>query len=228
MTDIDLTPFGFTPTENLAYGALLEYGPSSGYALAKKLSIARANAYQALNGLAKKGAAQTTDERPQRYRPQRPDALLASLIEAESRKLDRLEEQIRTAPTGEGEAVVAVVGRRGLVDITMRTAAREAGPVTCMGPADLLAAMGPGWRRREADGRTTSLWPWESEPPLPIEPAGFVPDHVRSVLGRPLFIFIAGETVIAAEVLDEARGYWTADPVLRSLGAAVLALLGQP
>ncbi len=68
MTDIDLTPFGFTPTENLAYGALLELGPSSGYALAKDLSIARANAYQALNGLVAKGAAIQTDDQPQRYR----------------------------------------------------------------------------------------------------------------------------------------------------------------
>ncbi len=60
MTDIDLTPFGFTPTENLAYGALLDLGPSSGYAVAKELSIARANAYQALNGLVAKGAAVIT------------------------------------------------------------------------------------------------------------------------------------------------------------------------
>ena len=74
MMPIDLTPFGFTPTENRAYGALLELGPSSGYALAKALSIARANAYQALNGLVAKGGAIRTHEAPQRYRAERPDA----------------------------------------------------------------------------------------------------------------------------------------------------------
>lgn len=225
MLDIDLTPFGFTPTENLAYSALLEHGPSSGYALAKKLSIARANAYQALNGLARKGAAEATDERPQRYRPQRPDALLAALVETEARKLDRLEEQIRAAPTPDGDAIVPVNGERALVDVAMRTAAREPGPVTCLGPTTLLVAMSPAWRRRQADGRTTSLWPLEPEPVLPIEPAGLVPEWIRTAFGRPLFLLVGSQTVILAGVSDEVRGFWTADPAVRSLAGAALVRL---
>ncbi|MGH9818242.1 MAG: helix-turn-helix domain-containing protein, partial [Candidatus Acidiferrales bacterium] len=45
MTYPDLTPFGFTPTESLMYATLLRLGPSTGYAVARRARIARANAY---------------------------------------------------------------------------------------------------------------------------------------------------------------------------------------
>ena len=35
MPDIDLTPFGFTPTESLVYEVLLTGGPGTGYAIAR-------------------------------------------------------------------------------------------------------------------------------------------------------------------------------------------------
>ena len=54
-TPLDLTPFGYTQTENLVYSRLLQGGPASGYAVARDLLIARANAYQALRGLVAKG-----------------------------------------------------------------------------------------------------------------------------------------------------------------------------
>ena len=36
---VDLTPFGFTPTESQVYGALLRLGPSTGYAVAHGIKI---------------------------------------------------------------------------------------------------------------------------------------------------------------------------------------------
>ncbi|MGH7732244.1 MAG: helix-turn-helix domain-containing protein, partial [Gemmatimonadales bacterium] len=42
---IDLTSFGFTPTESRMYAALVRHGPGTGYALARSTSLARANAY---------------------------------------------------------------------------------------------------------------------------------------------------------------------------------------
>ena len=74
MEPVDLTPFGFTPTESAAYGALLAAGPSSGYAVARHLAVARANAYQALNGLVTKQAADCTGEDPQIFRAVQPAA----------------------------------------------------------------------------------------------------------------------------------------------------------
>src|SRR4029077_11000093 len=75
---LDLTPFGFTPTESLVYATLLRLGPSTGYAVARSARLARANAYGALEGLVARGAATRTPppNRPARYRPADPPALL--------------------------------------------------------------------------------------------------------------------------------------------------------
>src|SRR6266540_2603018 len=48
---LDLTPFGFTPTESVVYAALLRLGPATGYAVAHATRRARANTYGALEGL---------------------------------------------------------------------------------------------------------------------------------------------------------------------------------
>jgi len=52
---LDLTTFGFTPTESLIYEVLLRGGPGTGYAVARAAGLARANAYGALEGLVQKG-----------------------------------------------------------------------------------------------------------------------------------------------------------------------------
>ena len=64
MSRIDLTPFGFTPTESLVYQVLLTGGPGTGYAIARSAGLARANAYSALEGLVTKGAARVDAGRP--------------------------------------------------------------------------------------------------------------------------------------------------------------------
>src|SRR6478735_2314715 len=38
---IDLTPFGFTPTESKMYATLVSFGPGTGYALAQAAGLAR-------------------------------------------------------------------------------------------------------------------------------------------------------------------------------------------
>ena len=75
MARLDLTPFGFTPTESLVYQVLLTGGPGTGYAIARSAGLARANAYSALEGLVSKGAARLDAGRPRRYRPEPPAAL---------------------------------------------------------------------------------------------------------------------------------------------------------
>ena len=216
METIDLTPFGFTPTENRAYLALLEFGPSTGYQLAKKLTIARANAYQALNGLVAKAAAVTTGERPQRYRPLRPDALLAHLVDAAGNRIDRLEAQIRSVARPEGDAVVRVSGRRALVDLATRTAGREEAPLICIGPATLLSAVGPAWRRRKVAGWTTALWPVGDEtPPLALPPAGMIATAaIEEVFGTVAFLLVATTAIVARVGPDDAGGHWMSEATL--------------
>ena len=130
---IDLTPFGFTPTENLAYRALLDEGPIGGYAFAKKLNIARANA-------------------------------------------------------------------SALIDLALRTAARADSPVIGVGPASLLAALAPAWRRREADGRETAIWRIEDGTDrLPIDVRGNVDRaRCRELFGADGFFLLTSDLAIAA------------------------------
>src|SRR5437867_12599289 len=94
---LNLTPFGFTPTESLVYATLLRLGPSTGYAVARGARLARANAYGALEGLVSRGAATRTPppNRPARSRPTDPQALLAQPATFQVEALDRLGRELR-------------------------------------------------------------------------------------------------------------------------------------
>ncbi len=216
MADVDLTPFGFTPTENRAYGALLDLGPCSGYALGKALSIARANAYQALNGLVAKGAATSSDDQPQRYRAQRPDAILARIIDAKNRRLDVLESQIQSLGQRRGATIVELRGTRGLLDIALRTLAREPGEVICVGTSDLIAALGPAWHRRAMDSRPSAVWIIGQDPgDLPVDPRGSIDEARAEVLfGGAVFLLLAGDVAVIAKVGENTSGYWTSDTTI--------------
>lgn len=228
MTTIDLTPFGFTPTESLAYTALVEHGPLGGYALAKVLSIARANAYQALDGLVAKRLAVATGGRPQRYRPIEPRAALALISERAARQLDRLEEQLSDRGNGGGPAVLSLSGRRALHELALRTAARSRGEVRCLAPREFLEALAPVWHKRAADGSATRLWAvGEGHRPLPFEVAGWVGhDQVARHFDGPAVILLADDAAIVAR-LDPAAasGYWTTHPALVGLARAALGII---
>lgn len=216
---IDLTPFNFTPTENTAYEALLSMGPSTGYALAKELSIARANAYQALNGLVAKGAAVATGERPTRYRATRPDVVFATLIDRINQKLDVLQAQIARAPAAPQESLVSLTGRRALVDLAMRTAVKEHGRVEVLGPGNLLLDMAPAWRRRATDDRVTSIWLLGEGTDFPFVHEGIVPlDLVETHFNTEVLILTTSTDGIASRLsASTANGYWTTDLTLLGL-----------
>src|SRR5260370_39929736 len=86
----DLTPFGFTATESRVYGALLRLGPSTGYAVAHRSRLARANSYGALEGLVTRRAATRLPGRPARYPATDPQALFAQLAAAQGEAPERL------------------------------------------------------------------------------------------------------------------------------------------
>ena len=90
MSTLDLTTFGFTPTESLIYEVLLRGGPGTGYAVARAAGLARANAYGALEGLVQKGVARVEEGRPKRYRPEPPAALLALILDRQGQALDEV------------------------------------------------------------------------------------------------------------------------------------------
>ncbi|MEX0691504.1 MAG: helix-turn-helix domain-containing protein [Gemmatimonadales bacterium] len=199
MSAIDLTPFGFTPTETLVYDALLNLGPASGYAVAKDIGMARANAYQALNSLVTKGAATLIDDNPQRFRAVKPEALLARIASGAADRLARLEREILGRGATGDDAIVAVSGERGLMEVITRWAGRAAGDVLCVAPQALLDALQPVWRKREVDGADTRLQATEA-----------ASDHVpaQAVL---FWCETAGLIGLAG---DGAHGHWFSDPTL--------------
>jgi hypothetical protein len=221
--DIDLTPFGFTPTESLAYAALLGLGPSSGYGVAKRLSIARANAYQALDGLVAKHAASLTGTNPRRYRAVQPHALLTAIGEAQARKLDRLEEQVLAEPAQGAEPLIRLEGSRAIRDVATRGIVRAEHEVLCVAPATELQALGPAFRARAAAGRPTSAWSLGPGGGAGLALTGELTDAAAA--GRfpsPVLLLIADGALVAS-VGEETSGYWSADPLMRALVLAAIS-----
>lgn len=233
MTPVDLTPFGFTPTESMAYQTLLRAGPLTGYGLARELSIARANAYQALRGLVAKGAAAPLGgQRPERYRPIQPTALLARLTEQQARRLDRLEEALANMTSAGAAALVDLDGERALLDLALRTAARAKGPLWCLAPATLLAALAPAWHKRASSGEETMLWVLGDAPAdsAGIRTTGTVSLHRVELYfsGSPVLLVAPEAALVGVQEAGGFRGHWTSHPALVGAVRAALAMLTGP
>ena len=152
MPDIDLTPFGFTPTESLVYEVLLTGGPGTGYAIARTAGLARANAYGALEGLVTKGAARVEGGRPKRYRPEPPSALLARIAGDHGRHLDTLSAQLDAVSVPATPTLVEVTSSRGALQLIQHDVARATASVRLLAPAEAFPLLGPALRRPAAAG----------------------------------------------------------------------------
>jgi sugar-specific transcriptional regulator TrmB len=219
---LDLAPFGFTPTESSAYGALLELGPSSGYGVARALSIARANAYQALDALVAKGAAIVDGGTPRRYRAVQPRTVFARILDSETRKLDELERQLGDQPSGGAEPATRVRGMRALNDLVVRSIIRAEGPVRCLADAEHLRGWAPAIRARAAAGRPLELWlADDGSVDLAVAPQAASPDRVRQALGTSPVVLIA-DGVLLASFDAEAEGIWSESAFLVGLAESAL------
>ena len=223
MPGLDLTPFGYTPTEALVYQALLDLGPSSGYAVAKHVSIARANAYQALNGLAAKGGAALIADDPQRFRAVQPQALFSRIADAEARKLDRLEHQLRPQGAGGAAAVVPLQGLRSIREVATRTIVRAEGLVQCLAPGAFIETLVPALRKREADGTPAQIWTVGPAEGATVTIRGELTADTVPGLSAPAVLVSAADSGLAADLEAEPRGYWTSDPLLLGLIGATIA-----
>jgi predicted transcriptional regulator len=224
----DLTPFGFTPTETAAYVELLAAGPSSGYAVAKRLSMARANAYAALNGLVTKEAADVSGESPAIYRARQPQALLARITRDTAARLDTLERALGTLTSEAEPGLVRFSGEAEFGGILLRMAVRDPGAVSFLADAAILRATLPVWRAREANGRPSTIW-CVGEPPgaFPVQFAGQVDaSAVVDQLGGMLTIAVTGTAAMLAGNWGRGlNGYWTSEPVLLAAARGTLHAL---
>jgi len=221
---VDLTPFGFTPTESLVYGTLLSLGPSTGYALAARCRRARANTYAALEGLVHRGAALKEPGRPFRYRPIGPDALLSRLAAEHAAALDRLDGALKAVSGSQAHVAETVAGRRPLAAVVLRLAGRASASVGALLPAWLVTETLPAWRRAAASLEHRL---WILDPPdgwtAPVPVAGVVAGGAEPA--APILLVADGQYALAA--VDSApplgpSGWWGSHPALVSTAAAAL------
>lgn len=209
---LDLTPFGFTPTESLVYATLLRLGPSTGYAVARGARLARANAYSALEGLVSRGAATRTPppSRPARYRPIDPQSLLAVLATRQGEALDRLGREVRDL-SRPGEPVTReVAGSRAVANLVTQLVARAERSVEGVMALELWRPTLPAWRRageratitvRARGGMPPDAPPW-------LEPApDNAPDATVLLIDDTQLVMTSGEG-------ETIAGLWTSHPLI--------------
>jgi len=217
MATIDLTPFGFTPTESLAYATLLRLGPATGYAVAHAARLARANAYGALEGLVSRRAASRQAGRPALYRPVEPQALVTQLAAQQGEVLERLARTLRdVARQGEPDTR-SVTGARALANVILQLVARAERRVVGVVAAELLRPTLPAWRRAA------------SRAELVLRVAGDAPADTQSLVAgvvpvdHPTLLLIDDAQVVAAAGAGDAlAGVWSNHPAVVALARTAL------
>lgn len=208
---IDLTPFGFTPTESKMYTTLVSFGPGTGYALAQAAGLARANAYSALEGLVAKGAARVDGGRPKRYRPETGAALLARVGDRQTAALDQLSAALSAIGAPEGPSIVELESARACWQTLSRDIARANTRVWLCAPPEAYAALAPVLRRAVGAVSDTVLI---ATGPVTVEPGpvSLLTDQ-RGWPGDPVIAVLDDRAaVLAGRVGDTFLGHWSSAP----------------
>jgi sugar-specific transcriptional regulator TrmB len=217
---IDLTHFGFTPTESLVYEVLLTSGPGTGYAVARAAGLARANAYSALEGLVAKGAARVEGGRPRQYRPEAPAGLIARIAHNHGRALDRLSSELETLSAPSTPTVVELQSGRAVLQLITHDIARASRSVALLAPPDAFPLLAPALRRPLSAGLPVSLWSTE-----PVD-LGFAPVELASEghrwPGMPIISVVDDRSaIVGSREGSEVQGHWSTAPAF--VAAARLA-----
>ncbi len=214
---VDLTPFGFTPTESLVYATLLRLGPSTGYGVAHSTRVARANAYGALEGLVKRGAASRLAGPPVRYRPSHPQALIAQLAAEQGQALDRLSQALTDASHPGEPETRSLQGARAVANLILQVVARAERRVEGVIASELFRPTLPAWRhagtRAELDLRIAGDPPADAGS---LVSGAVAPD-------TPTVLLIDGtQAVVAMRIVDSVSGIWSSHPAITALARAAL------
>lgn len=217
---LDLTPFGFTPTESLVYATLLRLGPSTGYAVARGARLARANAYGALEGLVTRGAATRTAPtiRPARYRPIDPHALTTHLAALQGEALDRLSRELRGLARPGDPVTKEVSGARAVANLLMQLVARAERRVEGVLASELWRPTLPAWRRAgeraQMDVRIRGDVPQDA-PPWLSATSGDAPPVTLIVVDEAQLVITSGDG-------EAIGGVWTSHPLIVMLARRAL------
>jgi sugar-specific transcriptional regulator TrmB len=221
MPRLDLTPFGFTPTESLVYEVLLTGGPGTGYAIARAAGLARANAYSALEGLVSKGAARAEDGRPRRYRPESPTALLARIESDHGVALERLGTNLAQVSVPSSPTLVEIATARAALQLIGHDVARAESSVLLLAPPEAYPLLAPSLRRPASAGLDVRLYA-TGPAELPFAAVETIPDG-HDWPGLPLIAIVDDRSaVVAARRGNEVQGHWSTAPTF--VAAARLTL----
>ena len=227
MAAVDLTPFGFTPTESRVYEVLLTAGPGTGYAIARWAGLARANAYGALEGLVAKGAARVENGRPKRFRPEPPAALLGKISNHQGLALERLGLSLDALTVPPTPTIVEIDTPRGALQLLTHDIARATRSVALIAPAEAYPLLSPALRRAVSAGFGVVLW---SQIPVAL---GFTP--VQALPGEfhwpglPLVSLIDDRSaLLASREGTEVHGHWSTAPAFVAAARMVFDRLRFP
>lgn len=226
MARLDLTPFGFTPTESLIYEVLLTGGPGTGYSIARSAGLARANAYSALEGLVSKGAARADSGRPRRFRPESPTALIARITNDHSLAVERLGGDLESLTVPSSPTLLEIDSPRAALQLLGHEIARAQQSLTLLAPGDAYPVLGPSLRRPLGAGVPVRLFSMD-----PVE-LGFasvevLADRGLAWPGAPLVAVVDERSaLIAARSGAEVSGHWSTSPVFVATARVVLGAFG--
>ncbi|HET8622532.1 MAG TPA: helix-turn-helix domain-containing protein [Gemmatimonadales bacterium] len=222
MALIDLTPFGFTPTESLVYEVLLRAGPGTGYAIARSAGLARANVYSALEGLVAKGAARSDGQRPKRYAPEDTRAVLTRIAATQGEALDRLSSELETLGATGAPSVVEVKSPRAALQLISRDVARATASVALLAPPEAYPLLAPALRRPAGAGVSLRLM---ATAPVSLDFASVtVAGAGLEWPGAPLVSLVDDRiAVLASRQGNDVRGHWSTSPVLVAAARGILS-----
>lgn len=223
---LDLTPFGFTPTESLVYEVLLTRGPGTGYAIARTAGLARANAYAALEGLVSKGAARAEEGRPKRYRPEPPTALLARVMDRHGAAMDRLSATLEEIAVPASPTLIPVTTARGALQLISHEVARARDRVRLLVPQDAWPVLTPALRRAAGAGVALDLLS------TGVAELPFAEIAVSAAAGRwpgqPVIMTVDGRSaLLASRDGERVEGHWGTAPTLVAAAELAIAALGE-
>jgi len=213
----DLMPFGFTATESLVYSTLLRLGPATGYAVARAVRLARANAYGALDGLVTRGAAARIPGRPTRYRPADPQALLAQITAAHGEALDRLSRALADAARSTEPDTKTLAGARAVANVVLQLVARAERRVEGVLAAELWRPTLPAWRRAAARAQLEVRIAGDPPTEAPELVTGTTPPDHPTVL-----VIDDTQALAAVGSADGLAAVWTSHPAIVALARGAL------
>jgi sugar-specific transcriptional regulator TrmB len=226
MPRLDLTPFGFTPTESLVYEVLLTGGPGTGYSIARSAGLARANAYSALEGLVSKGAARADAGRPRRFRPESPTALIARITNDHSLAVERLGGDLESLSVPSSPTLLEIDSPRAALQLLGHEIARAQQSLTLLAPGDAYPVLGPSLRRPLGAGVPVRLFS-KDQVELGFADVEVLPDRGIAWPGAPLVAIVDERSaLIAARSGAEVTGHWSTSPVFVATARAVLGAFG--